>query len=330
MALAERVTEILYLDPRSLLPRLDQPRQLFEDDKMRVLVDSIRAQGFNSQITVREVPEGYEILAGHRRTRAAIEVGLDEVPCVVHNLDDNAAREFVLFDNFGRDDLKVWEEGAGFRELSNLGLSLAAIGQKIGKSEGYVRGRILLAENLGERAREAHIAGDLGIGTLQALAELPNRPLQTRDCPRCKRLSNNEDGPACPGCLADLSEVHLTSGGNPQGAAVGLILRTHASPEAARGIVERVKESYGLDNRAGQLAMDLQTMMAAPEVVAAKHKLDSWLGEIGKMGGWILNHRAEVERLPQTQREAIGQQAEAALAVIREVQRAVGPQGELF
>lgn len=328
-ALAERPERIDYLPVAALVPREDQPRQFFDAKALEELAADLAQNGVRCPLAVRPAGEGrWEVLAGHRRLKAAKLAHLEEVPCVVYELEDAAAEAFVVFDNLNRSDLLPWEEGQGFCDLiSKHGMSAAAVGQKIGKSEGYIQGRIALAAGLGERAQTAYLAQELTLGTLQLLATIPNRPLQTRDCPACQRISNHEQGDLCPGCFADLSEIALVSGGNPQGAAVSLC--RGKTPEVAKAVIERVKESYGLDNRAGQLTMDLGTLLAAPEVVACKHKLDAWLESIGRMGNWLLEHKPEVERLSGEQRAAIGQQAEAAVAVIREVQRVAG-QGGLF
>jgi ParB/RepB/Spo0J family partition protein len=322
MATLERPEQIVYLAPADLCPRLDQPRQFFDGDSLAELAQDLAANGVRCPLAVRLLGNGkHEVLAGHRRLRAALLAHLSEVPCVVYQLDDAQAEEFVVFDNLNRTDLLPWEEGAGFRDLTaKHGLSPAAIGQKIGKSEAYILGRIALAAGTGEKAQEAYRAQQVTLGTLQLLAALPNRVLHTRECPQCRSLSNSEQPSVCRDCFADLSGVILQSGGNPQSAALALV--RGKTPAAAAEIIGHVKGNYGLQEATGQTALDLGTLLTAPEAVKAHHRVQDMMSAVGRLGEWIAEHGPDLRQLPGHQREAIRQQAEAAIGVIRQVSAA--------
>jgi ParB/RepB/Spo0J family partition protein len=322
VATQERPEQIVYLAPALLTPRLDQPRQYFAEEALAELAQDLAANGVRQPLTVRPLAGAkYEVLAGHRRLRAALLAHLSEVPCVVLHLDDQAAEEYVVFDNLNRLDLEPVEEGRGFSDLlTKHGLSAAAVGQKIGKSEAYITGRIALAEGCGEKAAEAYRASQVTLGTLQLLAALPNRVLHTRECPQCRSLSNSDQPNVCRDCFADLSGVILQSGGNPQSAALALV--RGKTPAAAAEIIAHVKGNYGLQETTGQTALDLGTLLTAPEVVQAKHKCEQMMAAVGRLGLWIAEHGPDLRRLPGEQRESIRQQAEAAVSVIRQVSAA--------
>ena len=96
--------EVIDIAVKDLVPCGDQPRQHYDAEGIGKLADSMRSQGFITQVTVRRVNGHYELLAGHRRRLAAIQAGLSTVSAVVVDLDDQAAREFVLLDNLNRED----------------------------------------------------------------------------------------------------------------------------------------------------------------------------------------------------------------------------------
>ncbi|NJM89653.1 MAG: ParB/RepB/Spo0J family partition protein [Hydrococcus sp. RU_2_2] len=101
-----------------------QPRRYFDPDKMEQLTVSVRRQGILQPLLVRPKGTGYELIAGERRYRAAEAVGLLEVPVVVKELSDEAARQLALIENLQREDLNAIEETEGI-----LGLLALALGQ---------------------------------------------------------------------------------------------------------------------------------------------------------------------------------------------------------
>ncbi len=105
----------------ALLPR-SQPRRRFEEESLRSLAESIRVHGVLEPLLVRPAEEGYQILAGERRYRAAQMAGLAEVPAVVLEVDEKAARAIALLENLQREDLNPYEETLGILDL--LGLEL--------------------------------------------------------------------------------------------------------------------------------------------------------------------------------------------------------------
>ena len=107
-----------------IIPSSIQPRYYFDPEKQQQLVQSIGQYGILEPLLVRPIPENrYEIVAGERRYRAAIEAGLTEVPIIVKELDDHAALHLALIENLQRVDLNPIEETEGILTLLSINLS---------------------------------------------------------------------------------------------------------------------------------------------------------------------------------------------------------------
>jgi ParB family chromosome partitioning protein len=123
---SEEETKILLPLEAITLPEF-QPRRYFDPDKMTQLAQSVRAHGILQPLLVRPRLKGYELVAGERRFRAALEVGLTEVPVIIKDLTDEAARQLALIENLHREDLNPVEEVEGILELLAINLSMTAI-----------------------------------------------------------------------------------------------------------------------------------------------------------------------------------------------------------
>ena len=103
---AEEVQDAVRMLPIRLIdPNRDQPRRSFDEDALRELAASIEAVGVIQPIIVAEVGERYSIIAGERRYRASRMAGLDEIPAIVRNWDEQRRLEAALIENLQRDDL---------------------------------------------------------------------------------------------------------------------------------------------------------------------------------------------------------------------------------
>ncbi len=126
-----------------------QPRQHFSEEALADLTASIAAKGILQPILVRPTPgdaaDGYEIIAGERRWRAAQRAGLHEMPALVRTLDDTAVLEIALIENVQRADLGPIEEADGYQRLvDDFGRSHDEIAEAIGKSRSHVANLIRL------------------------------------------------------------------------------------------------------------------------------------------------------------------------------------------
>jgi ParB family chromosome partitioning protein len=125
-----------------------QPRRHFDEEALQDLAASIREHGVLQPILVRPRADGhYQIIAGERRWRASRIAGLAEVPCMVEQIDDEAAMEIAIIENLQREDISPLEEAEMFERMTTQhGYSLRKLAQKLGKDKGYVENRLRLAD----------------------------------------------------------------------------------------------------------------------------------------------------------------------------------------
>lgn len=127
---------------------------------------------------MRPLGNGFEVVAGHRRLRAAKLIGLETVPCTIHELDDRQACEVQVIENVQRVDIHPLEEADGYAALLKThGYTIEKLAAKIGRPATYVRSRVLLA-SLCKEARRAFLDGKLSTGVAQLVARVPNIELQ--------------------------------------------------------------------------------------------------------------------------------------------------------
>src|SRR5207249_9591463 len=122
-----------------------QPRKDFSEETLRELADSIKEQGIVQPLIVRARGEGYELIAGERRWRAAQMLGLGEVPVIVREADDRAVLELALIENLQRENLNPIEEAQGYSQLiEQFQLKQEEAAAKVGKSRALVANALRL------------------------------------------------------------------------------------------------------------------------------------------------------------------------------------------
>jgi len=129
-----------------VLPNPAQPRLSYEEDSLAELADSIRAHGVLQPILVRPAGSQFELIAGERRWRAARMAGLNAVPAIVLDFDEETALEVSIIENLQREDVSPLEEAGMYRKMLALGYSVRQLAAKIGKDKGYVENRLRLAD----------------------------------------------------------------------------------------------------------------------------------------------------------------------------------------
>ena len=154
-------------------PRSNQPRQVFDEEPLNELAESIRQHGVLQPLAVRRLPTGYyQIIAGERRWRAAKIAGLTEVPAVVFDADDRHATEMALIENLQREDLNTIEEAEGFRTLMDeYGLTQEDVSSRVGRSRSAVANSLRLL-GLSGRIKEMIADGRLSAGHARALLQI--------------------------------------------------------------------------------------------------------------------------------------------------------------
>lgn len=152
-----------------------QPRRDFDDTALAELTESIKAQGIIQPIVVRERVggEGYEIIAGERRFRAALRAEFKEVPVVIRQIDDQAALAMALVENLQREDLNPIEEALALQRLTQeFSLTHQALSEVVGKSRTAVTNSLRLL-TLAHEAKELLESRVLEVGHAKVLLSLP-------------------------------------------------------------------------------------------------------------------------------------------------------------
>lgn len=152
-----------------------QPRREMDPQRLEELAASIRSQGVMQPILARPLPgkDGYEIIAGERRWRAAQLAGLERVPVIVRDLPDEAAMALGLIENIQREELTPIEEAVALQRLiEEFGMTQQVLADTIGKSRTTVTNMLRLLK-LGGEVRELLDRGDLEMGHARALLTLP-------------------------------------------------------------------------------------------------------------------------------------------------------------
>jgi ParB family transcriptional regulator, chromosome partitioning protein len=154
-----------------------QPRSDFNAEELESLAESIRVQGVLQPILVRShptVPERYQIVAGERRFRAAMQAGLTEIPSILRQMDDSDAAVVALVENLQRQDLNAIEEAEGYqRLLLDFGLTHESLGYAVSKSRSHIGNTIRLLR-LPEQVMRDVRSGSLSSGHARALINAPN------------------------------------------------------------------------------------------------------------------------------------------------------------
>ena len=153
-------------------PNPKQPRQNFDEEKLRELAASIKEQGVLQPVLVRPQGKGWQIVAGERRYKAAKIAGLKELPCIVRELDDNTTLEIALIENIQRQNLNPLEEAATYQELlDKFGYTQQQLGEKLGKSRVYIANTLRLLA-LPKAVRQALSEGLISAGHGRAVLQL--------------------------------------------------------------------------------------------------------------------------------------------------------------
>ena len=153
-----------------------QPRRYFDEAKLAELTESIKAQGVLQPVLVRKDGQGYKLIAGERRWRAAQAAGLKEVPALVREVTEAQAFELALVENLQRADLNPIEEAEGYHRLQDeFGLTQEQISQRVGKERSTVANALRLLA-LPNDVKNLVADGSLSMGHARALLGVPRLP----------------------------------------------------------------------------------------------------------------------------------------------------------
>ncbi len=163
------------IDDISLLeikPNPFQPRRIFDQEKINELAQSIREHGIFQPIIVKKLKEGYIIVSGERRFRAAQLVGLKTIPSIIRQYEESKVAEIALAENLQRENLTPIEEAEAYKVVMNhLSLTQAELANKIGKSRSHVTNMLGLLY-LPDETQQMLLTNQISMGHARALSKL--------------------------------------------------------------------------------------------------------------------------------------------------------------
>ena len=165
----EVVKKINILD---IEPNTTQARKTFKEEAITELANSIKNYGILQPIIVENKGKYYRIIAGERRWRAAKKAGLDKIPCIIRDEDEQKNKEISLIENIQRENLNPIEKALGYRELiDNYNLKQQDLADKLGISRPYVTNTLRIL-NLDERVIKLALDGKLTEGHCKSLVSI--------------------------------------------------------------------------------------------------------------------------------------------------------------
>ena len=164
----------------SIVPGPMQPRTHFDEASLESLAESIRSHGIVQPLLVRRRDDGYELIAGERRWRAAKLAGISRVPIVVKEVPDESLLEIALIENIQRENLNPIEEAQAYRKLiETVGLTQEALASRVGRDRSYITNYLRLLK-LPDDVQQLVKEGRLSTGHARALLALSHPDLQRR------------------------------------------------------------------------------------------------------------------------------------------------------
>lgn len=168
------------VDIDAIVPGPMQPRTHFDEGSLEGLADSIRAHGVVQPLLVRRQGEGFELIAGERRWRAARLAGLTRVPIVVKDVPDRDLLEIALIENIQRENLNPIEEAQAYQRLiETVGLTQEALAARVGRDRSYITNYLRLLK-LPDDLQRLVIEGRLSTGHARTLLGLSQVDLQRK------------------------------------------------------------------------------------------------------------------------------------------------------
>ena len=172
---------VTYVEPGLIVPNLYQPRKYFDDEAIVELAQSIKTYGIIQPLSVRKMGDnGYELVAGERRLRAAKFLGLKEVPVIIVDITERDSAAIALLENIQREDLNFLEEAEAYYNLiKEHSYTQEQLAEIIGKKQSTIANKLRILK-LPENIRNSLIDNKLTERHGRALLKLPDEELQNK------------------------------------------------------------------------------------------------------------------------------------------------------
>ena len=248
----------------SIRPNQYQPRDHFDEESLDSLTNSVRELGVLQPLLVRRDGDGYELIAGERRWRASKRAGLQDVPVIVRDADDNASLEQALVENLHRQDLNALEEAAAYQQLvDDFSMTQASIAKRVGKSRSAIANTMRLL-GLPTGIQRFVNDGRLSAGHARALLSCEDETSQVAFAQQCvdegltvRQLEGLVKGVPADAANTDSDDAAGSSSSSGGGGSVGKT-RSPAVLELERLLSDRLSTSVGvtLGGKKGRIVID--------------------------------------------------------------------------
>ena len=170
---------VQYINVESIIPNRFQPRLTFDENALKELAMSIKEHGIIQPLVLRKLAnDKFEIIAGERRYKASQIAGLNQVPAIIADLDDNASAEVALVENLQRRNLSAIEEAKSYKKLLDRGyLTQEVLAKRLGISQSSVANKVRLL-NLTEEVQDALMNEKISERHARSLLQLSNKEEQ--------------------------------------------------------------------------------------------------------------------------------------------------------
>ena len=171
---APQLSQVMVL-LKDIRPNPYQPRKHFDEEKLNELAQSIKEHGIFQPIILKQSVQGYEIVAGERRSRAAEIVGFKTVPAIVVEFTDQQMMEIALLENIQREDLNAIEEAQAYQSMmQKLNLTQEELSKRVGKSRTHIANTVRLLK-LPKQLQDYVLNGQLTMGHIKPLITIDDK-----------------------------------------------------------------------------------------------------------------------------------------------------------
>jgi ParB family chromosome partitioning protein len=245
-------------------PNPNQPRLAMDKAGLDDLTSSVKEHGVLQPILVRPLPEGrYQLIAGERRWRAAIAAGLDAIPALIEEIDDETALEIAVIENLQREDLSPMDEALIYdKMIREHGYSIRKLAQKLGKDKGYLENRLRLADAPDEIRALVSVRKD----TLSHAYEL----LKVEDPKKRKHLAE----------MVGRGELSLVKLREKIDGAPRVRRKTSASTPKASPVVGTIEDAIEAEAEANWLASVSKKPLTDDSLIAVRAELTAAMSDL--------------------------------------------------
>lgn len=178
---------VLYIDINDIKPNKDQPRKTFNEEKLKDLANSIKENGVIQPLIIRKAQNGYELVAGERRWRAARIAEIKKVPCIIRDFDEKQNMIVAIIENMQRENLDPIEEALGLNEMiKRFEFTQEQVSNALGKSRAYIANSLRLLK-LPEKIQNMIIEGHISAAHGRTIITIKDEKKQIEVCDKIIR-----------------------------------------------------------------------------------------------------------------------------------------------